>query len=623
MNELYKNVGAHVLEGGRCLFRVWSPFAGQMGVCLGGEHGRCVPLAPEGFGYWSCEVPDVLPGTRYFFRINDTDQKPDPASFSQPEGVHGPSAVVDHRAFSWTDDEWKGLPLAEMVMYEIHPGTFTSEGTFEAIIRRLAQLQELGVNTISLMPVAQFPGRRNWGYDGVYPFAVQDSYGGVTGLKRLVDACHRRAMACMLDVVYNHLGPEGNYTHMYAPYFTSRYHTPWGDAVNYDDAYSYGVRGFVLQNARYWFEQFHFDGLRLDAVHGIYDRSAAHILEELARETEKLSLRAGRKLCLIPESDLNDTRLLLPAHQGGYGLDAQWSDDFHHAVHTALTGEEKGYYRDFGSLTHVQKAFQDGFVYSGEYSECRKRIHGSSSREIPGSQFVVYLQNHDQVGNRMCGERLSTLVSFEAGKLAAGLLFFAPYIPLIFMGEEYAEDNPFLYFIDHADPDLVEAVRRGRKEEFSSFRWEGEPPDPKAEATFRRSVLDWEKQNRGKHRVMREFYRELIAQRRSCSALAQLRKENVSVSLAPQGHGMMIRRGDMQEEAMGLFSFHPSDVIALSAGGEQEFVKLVDSADPRWKGPGSLLPRELRGAAECRLLPCSFAWYKKKKEDLSGERLFG
>ncbi len=377
-----------------------------------------------------------------------------------------------------------------MIMYELHAGTFIPEGTFDAVIPGLDHLKDLGINATDIMPVAQFPGERNWGYDGVYPFAVQNSYGGPDGLKRIVNECHTKGIAVILDVIYNHLGPEGNYLRDYGPYFTDRYKTPWGQAINFDGPYSNEVRNFFIENALSWLKNYHIEGLRIDAIHGIYDMSAQPFLPELAERVEEFSQQEGRKFYLIAESDLNNSYALRPRDSGGSGLDALWCDDFHHALHTLLTGETDGYYVDFGKIGHLVKSFREGFVYSGQYSAFRKRNHGNSSADIPPDRFVVFSQNHDQTGNRLKGERLSSLVSFESLKLAAGVVLLSPYIPLIFMGEEYGETAPFLFFISHSDPELIKAVRQGRKDEFKTFNWKDEPPDPQDIETFMRSKLD-------------------------------------------------------------------------------------------------------------------------------------
>ena len=467
-------------------------------------------------GFHTAEI-DACADMRYVFRFPDGREFSDPASRFQPDGVHGASAVVDTRAFRWTDRAFVARPLAESVIYELHVGTFTREGTFATAIERLDSLADLGITAVEIMPVAQFPGSRNWGYDGVYPFAVQNSYGGPTGLQQFVDAAHARGISVILDVVYNHLGPEGNYLGAFAPFFSDRYHTPWGEAVNFDGPRSEPVRAFFIQNALYWLDQLHIDGLRLDAVHGIYDFSANHILAELRERVNELARRTGRRLTVIAESDLNDARLLHSADRDGYALDAQWSDDFHHGVHTLLTRETSGYYADFGKLEDLAQVLRAGWLYAGQYSRYRRRRHGNSPEGVPFDHFVVFIQNHDQVGNRAEGERLAQLVDLEGLKLAAGVMLLSPFVPLLFMGEEYGETHPFLYFTSHSDRDLIEAVRKGRQEEFASFGWRGEVPDPQAESTFERSRLDYEARQAEPGRDLWTLYKTLIALRKHYS----------------------------------------------------------------------------------------------------------
>lgn len=478
------SLGATYLGDGRCRFRVWAPLADSVAVHIVAPRERLEPLARGERGYYYGELEGVEPGNLYLYLLDGRKERPDPASRYQPQGVHGPSQVVDPHAFAWSDSCWFGPAQQELIFYELHVGTFTLEGTFDAMIPHLEGLRELGVTAVELMPVAQFPGSRNWGYDGVYPFAVQNSYGGPEGLMRLVDACHRCGLAVFLDVVYNHLGPEGNYLGDFGPYFTDRYRTPWGLALNFDGADSDEVRRFFIENALYWLTEFHIDGFRLDAIHAITDKGALPFLEELAAAVHRRAERLGRRVYVIGESDLNDPRVIQPRVVGGYGLDGQWSDDFHHALHSLLTGERSGYYQDFGKLVHLARAFREGYVYTGQYSAYRRRQHGDWPRLCDACQFVVFAQNHDQVGNRARGERLSTLVSFDGLKLAAGMVLLSPFVPLLFMGEEYGETAPFLYFTSHSDPTLVEAVRKGRLEEFAAFGCEDEVPDPQDEATF-------------------------------------------------------------------------------------------------------------------------------------------
>lgn len=519
------DLGACPLGDRAARFRVWAPRARTVAVRLMEPAGKPFPLAATPLeardrGYFEATVPGVDPGSRYRYILDGEHERPDPASRCQPDGVHGPSQLVDPDAFPWTDHDWRGLQLEELIIYELHMGTFTPEGTFQAVIPYLEYLQnELGITAIELMPVAQFPGTRNWGYDGVYPFAPQFSYGGPDGLKALVDACHTQGLAVVLDVVYNHLGPEGNYLGDFGTYFTDRYRTPWGQAINFDGPDSDEVRHFFISNALYWVTEYHVDALRLDAIHGIYDFSARHILEELAKVVHSEARRLNRTVLVFAESDLNDVRVITPSAEGGYSLDAQWNDDFHHTLHTLLTGEKAGYYQDFGRLEHMAAALREGFVYSGQYSAYRRRRHGSPSRHRPGSQFVVFSQNHDQVGNRAKGDRLSTLIPYEALKVAAATVLLAPSVPLLFMGEEYGETAPFLYFTDHGDPALVEAVRKGRRAEFASFGWQGKVPDPQDPRTFERSCLNLDGRLAPAQQSLLDWYRRLIVFRKQWPAL--------------------------------------------------------------------------------------------------------
>ena len=614
MNDAFSLfLGATPLGDGRCRFLVYAPKAETVEVHLLSPRERTVSLARDDRGYHHGVVKDVPPGSLYRYRMDGTKERPDPASRFQPQGVHGPSQIVDRSAFPWQDGEWKGLPLETYVFYELHVGTFTKEGTFDAVIPRLDDLVHLGITAVELMPVAQFPGSRNWGYDGVYPFAVQDSYGGPEGLKRLVNACHRKGLAVVLDVVYNHLGPEGNYLGEYGPYFTDRYRTPWGAAINFDGPHSDEVRRYFLENALCWLAEYRVDALRLDAVHGILDFSAYPFLAELADTVRELGERTDRKVYLIPESDLNDARLITPREQGGYGLSAQWSDDFHHALHTLLTGETDGYYRDFGSLEHLARAYAEGFVYSGNYSVYRGRRHGNSCRHVAARQLVVFSQNHDQVGNRMHAERLASLVSFESLKLAAGIVLLSPFLPLLFMGEEYGETAPFLYFISHSDEDLIEAVRRGRKEEFSAFRWVGEIPDPQDGATFLRSRIDHRLRGEGRHGTLLEFYRELLLLRKDHPVLSRPSKEDMEVTAYEAGKVLYIRRWRGPAQTAAAFHFGEAPVTLSLPVPHGEWDRLVDSADPRWEGSGSAVPGTFRSKGETTLVlsPRSFALFSR------------
>jgi maltooligosyltrehalose trehalohydrolase len=598
--EFVPSLGALDLGDGRCWFCVWAPLVEAVEVHLLSPQDQLVPLARHPRGYHQGIVAGVQAGALYTYRLDGTRERPDPASRLQPQDVHGPSQVVAS-AFSWSDGSWPGLPLSQYIIYELHVGTFTPEGTFDGIIPHLDDLAALGITAIELMPIAQFPGSRNWGYDGVYPYAVQLSYGGPDGLKRLVDACHQRGLAVILDVVYNHLGPDGNYLNDYGPYFTERYKTPWGAALNFDGPYSDEVRRFFLENALFWVTEFHIDALRLDAVHAILDYSAQTFLEELGLALHTRAEQLHRRIYAIAESALNDTRLIRPREMGGYGLDAQWNDDFHHALRVLLTGERIGYYEDFGQFQQLVKAFREGFVYAGDYSVHRQRRYGNSSRLIPAHQLVVFAQNHDQIGNRMLGERLTQLVSFEAVKLAAGTVLLSPFIPLLFMGEEYGETAPFAFFISHLDPELVEAVRRGRHEEFASFAWQGEPPDPQDEATFRAAILNHQLRQQGCHQAMLWFYQELIRLRKSHPALASLSKEDMEVWGLEKPKILLIRRWYKDEDVVIVLHFGHEQGSPLLPIPARRWSKLLDSAEERWCGPGSTAPAELQSDGEVRL----------------------
>lgn len=593
--------GPRLQADGGCEFVVWAPRRESVEVVIEGASSRAVPLAPAGEGYWRIVVGGIGAGADYRFRLDGEVTRPDPASHSQPAGVHEASRVVDHEAFSWSDDGWAGLDLRDFVIYEIHIGAFTTAGTFAAVASRLDDLAGLGITAIEIMPVAQFPGDRNWGYDGVYPYAVQASYGGPDGLKGLVDECHRRGLAVILDVVYNHLGPEGNYLRDFGPFFTDRYRTPWGEAVNFDGPWSDGVRDYFIGNALHWFERYHIDALRLDAVHAIYDVTARPFLQELSEAVSSMSVASGRACHLIAECDRNDPRMMKAVDEGGLGIGAGWSDDFHHALRTVLTGERDGYYGDFGSTEQVAKAFREGYVFTGEHSRYRHRRHGASPTGLSPEQFVVFAQNHDQVGNRMGGERLSAIVDFESLKLAAAVVLLSPYVPLLFMGEEYGEESPFLYFVSHGDPGLVAAVREGRKKEFRAFHWKGEPPDPQSEETFRASTLRWEEGRKGRGAVLRAFYGELTSLRRRGHALRTEGSGEIDTRLTCGGDTLWVRAAGSRSPLCASFHFGSAveaDVPFPFAG---RWRRLLDSAGADWGGPGSTLPERAVGDDEVTL----------------------
>ena len=578
-------LGATPLPGDRCRFDVWAPSAERVTLHLldPDATGRLEPL---GDGYFAANVEGVAPGRRYRYRLDDGGEElADPASALQPEGVHGPSAVVDP-AFPWTDGAWRGLPLDRLVLYELHVGAFTPEGTFDAIVPRLAELVGLGVTAIELMPVAQFSGTRNWGYDGVFPYAVQHSYGGPDGLKRLVDASHAAGLAACLDVVLNHLGPEGSVLTRYGPFLTDRYRTPWGPAMNVDGRGSDGVRAFLAGAVLRWFEEFHLDALRLDAADQIPDMSAVHFLAELSGRVDALAERLGRPLHLIAESDLNDPRMVTPAAAGGLGMHAQWSDDFHHALHALLTGDHHGYYADFGGTAALAKAYREPFVMDGARSVYRGRRHGAPARGLPARRFVICSQNHDQVGNRVRGDRLVAQAGFERAKLAAGAVLMAPYLPLLFMGEEYGETAPFAYFTSHEGRELAEAVSSGRTGEFAAFRWQGTPPDPQAEETFRSARLGWEARSDGAHAGVLAFYRELLRLRRERAPLAGDDPGRLETARSDDPRVVWVRRAAGADEALACLHFGERDAaLDVPFGGEWRVA--LDSADARFAGPGA------------------------------------
>ena len=597
-------VGATRLPDGSWEFLLWAPLARSVSLHLvrgSGEHRVMEPLAD---GYHRLTIDHLEPQSEYFYRLDGERELPDPASRFQPQGVHGPSQVVDPTTFRWTDHNWKGIDLERSVFYELHVGTYTSEGTFDAVIQHLRELSAFGVTTVEVMPVAQFPGSRNWGYDGVYLFAPQNSYGGPDSLQRFVDAAHQHGLSVALDVVYNHLGPEGNYLSAYGPYFTDRYRSPWGQAINFDGEESDQVRRFFIENALYWLEDYHFDALRLDAVHGIFDFGARHFLAELKSAVAELSQRLGRRIHLIAESDLNDSRLLHDTEHGGYNLDAQWSDDFHHSVHALLTGEKVGYYADFEGVLPLVSTLRDGWYFSGQYSKYRRRRHGNSPRDISPAKFVVCNQNHDQVGNRAEGERLSSLVNFEALKLAAGITLLSPFVPMLFMGEEYGETAPFQYFTSQGDPGLVEAVRRGRQQEFAAFGWEGRVPDPQDEETFSRSHLDHSLKQKDPHRILLRFYQRLIQIREDL----QLGAPGTRTVRELGGCALLLMRENSLRQLAMVCNFAGFPITLNLPELAGNWTTVIHSADASWNGPDQdLLPEiTLLTEGELRLSPNSF-----------------
>jgi maltooligosyltrehalose trehalohydrolase len=552
-----RNPGARPLDAQTTDFRVWAPSTRSVEVELVDSGERIVLEATSGGGFSG--LVSCGPGTRYRYVLDGGMPRADPASRFQPDGVHGPSSVVDRARHIWSDDAFRPVPLRDSVLYELHVGTFTRGGTFASAVAALDDLVALGVTAVEVMPIAQFPGVRNWGYDGVFPFSVQNSYGGPAAFQAFVAACHERGLAVVLDVVYNHLGPEGNVLPDFGPYLTDRYRTPWGPAVNLDGPDSDGVRSYLLDNALAWFTDFHVDGLRLDAVHELIDRSARPFLAELASAVLDYGERTGRAAWLIAESADNDPRVISAQARGGLGLDAQWNDDFHHAVHVALTGERSGYYGDYAGAFDVARAMDQGFVYQGQPSEFRRRRHGAPSTGLDPSRFVQFVQNHDQVGNRAGGERLSALVKPEQIRLAAALVALAPGIPLLFMGEEYAESAPFAYFVDHGDPALIEAVRGGRAEEHG--RAEVDTLDPADPGTFERCILNDRLRLEPGHQDVWQLYRSLLALRSAEPALR--RSERTWTTAHADGALVTLTRSHGDTTIVVLFNLSTSDAHAV------------------------------------------------------------
>ncbi len=510
-----RNIGINFHENALPTIKVWAPYAHSVELVL--LNKESYPLEKAEFGFWQANCPKAMPGDKYFLKLNGKNRLPDPASLAQTDGVNEASECIDlNEIRKIRAESWEGISPKKHIIYELHVGTFTPEGTFEAIISKLTYLKELGINAVEIMPVGQFPGNRNWGYDGVFPFAVQNSYGGAKEFAKLIKACHENGIALILDVVYNHLGPEGNTLANFGPYFSGNYITPWGKAINFDDAWCDGVRNFFLENALMWLRDFHVDGLRIDAVHTIKDMSPVHFLQELNQNVLKLNENTGNNHFLIAESDLNDTKIINSLGDNGYGFDAQWCDDFHHALHALITGDRMSYYNDFGSVKHLVKAYNNAYVYDGNYSEFRKKFFGTATENLKGEKFIVYAQNHDQTGNRMLGERLSSLVDFETLKLSAAAVFVSPFVPMFFMGEEYGEENPFLYFISLTNESLLKRIVSGRKRDFGDFQnKKNKMPNPQSEKTYNNSKLSWSFQDSNQKQILLEYYKMLIQLRKT------------------------------------------------------------------------------------------------------------
>ncbi len=579
-----RSLGVNFRPGQEPIARIWAAQAKNISLQVADK--KNIPLHQDQLGYWHAVCPDLKPGDRYLINVNGEHAYPDPASLSQPDGVHEPSECIDLNEIRKIHDEhWTGISTHDLIIYELHVGTFTPEGTFLSLQQKLEYLKDLGINAIEIMPVAAFPGTRNWGYDGVYPFAVQKSYGGAIEFAKLIKACHQKGIAVILDVVYNHLGPEGNYLNAFGPYFTDKYKTPWGKAINFDDAWCDGVRHYFLENAMMWLRDFHIDGLRLDAVHAIKDFSPKHFLQELSENVLKLNQQTNAQHFLIAECDLNDIRFIDPLKKGGFGMNAQWSDEWHHAIHTLMTGERQGYYADFGSLQQVVKTFNHSWVYDGSFSPHRKKKFGTPTAGQPGQRFVIFTQNHDQVGNRMMGDRLSALLDFESLKLAAGAMLASPFIPMLFMGEEYAENSPFQYFISHTDEELVSLVREGRKNEFREFMKDAEPPDPASEDTFKRSKLKWNYLEDESKQYMLAYYKKLIALRKEQPLLKPGARDHTNAFQVPNKEAIALVRENSNERLVALMNFSENNVMAEIPVSDPASVDiLIYSAHEQWGG---------------------------------------
>jgi maltooligosyltrehalose trehalohydrolase len=590
--------GASVRGNDTAEFRVWAPNLTNLAVRILGERPRTIPMMRSlnsEDSEFVATVPHVSAGTDYYYVLDGERERPDPVSRWQPHGVHGPSRIVNPASFQWSDQGWSGVPLKDFIIYEFHTGTFTGEGTFESVIPRLPYLRDLGITALEIMPVPEVPGNRNWGYDGASLYAPQSSYGGPDGLKKLVDGCHQHGLAVVLDVVYNHLGPEGNYLPEFAPCFTDAYHTPWGKAINFDGPGSDGIRRFIIDNALYWLTEFHVDALRLDAIHGIYDFGARHVLDELADAFQSQVRQLKRQAWLIAESDLEDVRIINPRSKGGYALDAQWHDDFHHALYALLTSEPEGFLMDFGALGDLSKSICDGFVFDWRYSRYRQRHHGSSSIDRPGEQFVGFIQNHDQVANTSRGRRLASLVSAGAQKLASVLTLCSPFLPLLFMGEEYGETAPFFYFTSFEDRGLADAVRDGRKRELGSHYSESDFADPQALTTFERCKLNWSKTAASPHAEMLRLYRDLISLRKQHASLGNCRKDLTEIQIDENAKTFVMKRTDPAgSSTLLIFNFSAEARRVTIAGDSQSWRLLLWTGGQVYGGsPGPRPPETL------------------------------
>lgn len=602
-------MGANRHEKGTTEFRVWAPNAKSMSLIVFDRGNELrFPMQKHENDVYEASLPDIAPNADYFYAINGEQQRPDPVSRWQPYGVHGPSRIYDPMSFTWHDQAWRGIKLQDYIIYELHIGTFTPAGTFDAVIAKLPYLKSLGITAIELMPVIEFPGQRNWGYDGTHPYAPHHAYGGPDGLKRLINAAHQTGLAVIIDVVYNHLGPEGNYLGEYGYYFTDHYKTPWGQAINFDGPYSDSVRQYFVDNALYWLIEYHVDALRLDAVHAIYDFSAYHILQELRTAFHAHEDTLGRQVYIIAESDLNDVRIINPVEKGGYAIDAQWSDDFHHALHALLTKSKKRYFFDFGKISQLSKALTEGFVYDRQWSKFRQKRFGSSSAECPGEKFVVCLQNHDQIGNALLGQRIGTVIKPNQYKLGSTILFCAPNLPLLFMGQEWNASTPFFFFTSFEDEELANNVREGYKKEFHLHGPESDSIDPQNPSRFFQSKLQWMQLEESDHKNMHLFYQKLIHLRKELPCLSNCRKDLTKTFFNEGEQFLIIERGDPSGQTAFLianFADHPQQIEIPFPAGNWSMIFCSSSDDT--KAPPSLVATFSNQEGEIKSLPVP-AW---------------
>jgi len=606
-------VGAD-FQDGTCRFIVWAPNQKRLTLVLPKEN-QYFSMDKSAGGYWTTTIEGLEADTRYLYELDNKTQTPDPASHYQPEGVFGASQVIDHDVFRWSDQQWCGLDLKDLIFYELHVGTFTQEGTLQAVQNRIKTLRELGINAVELMPIMQFSGKRNWGYDSVFPFAVHNSYGEPNGLKALVNECHNQGVALFVDCVYNHLGPEGSCLNNYGPYFPSTQLGRWGASINLDGPQSEGVRNYFLENLFHWLNHYHLDGIRLDAVLSMHDKSPRHFLVELNEKTHAYAKTTGRKTYLIAESGYNIPQVLTPIDKGGFGFDAQWLDDFQHAVFALLTGEHEGYYGDYGRIEDLAETLTEGFVFVGDEPNYKRKRPEESYRWLAADQFIVFSQNHDQVGNRLLGERLATLAGFEAAKLSAGIVLLSPYVPLLFMGEEYGETAPFQFFVDYQNKTLSEAVRTGRKKEFASFHWQGEVPDPQSPQTFEQSTLNWQTRNTEQGQKILSYYHALIELRRKHPLFQPQTQRQIKHLYIKKPVLFVHKQSDNAEEAgiIANCANTPTRYTFPFEGGP--YVKVLDSADFAYAGLGSLLPTLANSGDTYTIGAFNLAVFLKQSQD--------